>query len=325
MSELKVAFAGAGHIAQAHAQTLAAMPGLRLVGFCDVDRARADATARAYPGAEAFDDAVEMYDAVEPDAVYVCVTPNAHGRIEKEAAKRGIHLFIEKPICIDGDTGREIEAALLAAGVVATAGYQNRYRRSVERAKELLAQEPAILTFGHWIGHMYRVPWWGDRRTSGGQLVEQTTHTVDLIRYLLGEPVEIIGRAAHGFVEDVEGYNNDDASAVTFVMPNGSLAVVLSCCANIPGYGVGLKIFTRRQTLDFTGWEHTLNVRKSKLETETVKGEENIFALEDAAFVDAVRHKDPSRVRCTYGDALRTTLLTLAATQVLATGQGVRL
>ncbi|MCZ7643809.1 MAG: Gfo/Idh/MocA family oxidoreductase [Planctomycetota bacterium] len=325
MASLKIAFVGAGHIARLHAQNVAALPDVEVRGFCDLNAERAAGLAREFRGAEAFTSATELYDAIRPDAAYVCVTPDAHGVIEIEAARRGIHLFIEKPQCIDADVGRRVEAAVREAGILASIGYQNRYRRSVERARELLALEPPILALGHWIGHTYRVPWWSDKRVSGGQLVEQSTHTVDLIRHLVGEPVEVYGRAARGFVKDLPEYHNDDASAVTFTMPSGCVATVLSCCANVPGYGVGLKIFTRSLTLDFTGWEHSLAVRKSALESENVKGEENIFAKEDAAFVDAIRANDVSKLRCTYADGLKTALLTLAATEALDSGRTMRL
>lgn len=318
----KVAIVGTGGISRAHIDPLSKMDDVQLAGFCDIEKERAEKAAAQF-NARAYTKAAEMYDAEKPDAVYICLPPFAHGEAEIEAAKRKIPFFVEKPVSNSLDTAYKVRDEVQKVGMITNVGYMNRHRRSSQRAKELLKDSPPVLALGYWIGGPGG-GWWGQKHLSGGQLVEQTTHVVDLARYLLGEAVEVYARATKGFVSGIDKYTNDDASLVSIQFANGCIANITSCCATSAG-GVGLSIYTRNLELVFTDWSMNLRVRKSRLETEEIRGEDNIFAIEDAVFIEAVRTGNRSKIKSDYADGVKSAEITILANKSMELGQPVKL
>ena len=74
---------------------------------------------------------------------------------------------------------------------------------------------------------------------SGGQIVEQTTHQIDLIRYLCGEITEVQANYALRFSYENEGFDIPDVMASTFKFASGAVGVLTSSCAMINGGGKG--------------------------------------------------------------------------------------
>ena len=320
---VRIAFIGAGNIARQHANGLAKREDIEWAGVYDVEAPQAASFAAQY-GGTAYSDLEEMLDAAKPDMAWVCLPPFAHGAAEKALLARRIPFAVEKPISNSLETSRRILDEIERGGTLVSVCYMNRYRRSINRAKELLQSDPAILVHGGWIGGTPRVYWWRVKRLSGGQIVEQTTHTFDLLRYLVGEPLTVCGHAAKGFVEDMPDYDVEDASTIAIAFANGAVGNLMSCCANRSGGGgVHLTIVARNHLAVFTGWGHDAIIHKSRLEQEHIKGEDNIFEIEDAAFIEAVQRNDPSLIRCSYADGLKTLALCLAANRAIETGKAV--
>lgn len=322
----RIAFVGAGGIADAHLNGLGKHPEVKLVGFCDVNQSRAEEVAARY-GARAFVDAAAMMEALSPDAIYFCLPPFAHGA-ELEAVKRGIPFFVEKPVALDAGLAREIAAAVTEKNLLTSVGYMNRYRRGVQRVRKLLQNDPAILLLGGWIGPSPRGGpgrWWVQKDKSGGQFLEQVTHTVDLARYFCGEAVEVHAYAAMGFNQGVPSdYTIEDASVVNIRFASGAVANLwASCSANGGGGGVTLSVYAGQTTALFTGWEHTLRLMRTGEDTVEVRGESDIFAREDEAFIAAVRSGSAEGIRCTYPDGLKTLEISVAANRSMETGKPV--
>ena len=321
--KIKIAMIGTGGISRRHAEGLAKFPDVKFVGAADVDLNRAEAMAAQY-GGKAFDDVAEMLDATKPDAAWVCLPPHAHGPAELALVQRRIPFLVEKPQANSLVTASRILDAIQAADLLVAVGYMNRYRRSVQRARELVAMNPPALIHGAWIGGIPGVAWWRVREQSGGQLVEQTTHIVDLLRYVAGEAESVYALGAKGFVTDVPGYTVEDASSVVIRMKSGAVANIMSSCASrIRAGGVHLTLIARNLYVEFTGWNQDAVIRKSALEQEHILGEENIFELEDRAFLDAVQSGDATPVLCTYADGYETLRLCLAANESMETGKVV--
>lgn len=330
-THLNVAFVGAGGIARAHLQALLSLDGVdvTITGFADPDADRCAARVQELQAARpdaiprTFADGVVMIESVPADVVYIVLPPFAHGPAEKACLTRGIPFFVEKPIGLDPGLTREIAAEVERRGLMTCAGYMNRYRQGVQQARAILQQQPPVLIHGGWVGGSpARVPgsWWPQKHLSGGQIVEQSTHTFDLVRYLAGEAVEVCAEAAVGFNKGIPNYTIEDASAVTIRLASGGVATVFSCCAaNGGGGGVWLSVFAPDTTFLFTGWEHSLTILRQGAEPTSVPGEPDIFAIEDRAFLNAVASGDGSGILSTYSDAARTLELTLAANRAIET------
>ena len=255
--------------------------------------------------------------------MWVCVPPFAHGEAEIALLQRRIPFLVEKPIANSLDTARRILEQVERTGTLAGAAYMNRYRRSASRVREILAGDPPILVHGAWVGGTPRVAWWRVKAQSGGQIVEQTTHIFDLVRYLVGEPKTVYAQGTRGFVTDLPNYDVEDASTVAIKFASGAVGNLMSCCASSAGGGVHLNIAARQHYISFTGWEHSVVIRKSALEEERIGGEQDVFALEDAAFIEAVQTGKRELLRSPYADAVKTLAFCLAANRSLETGAAV--
>lgn len=325
--KVRIGFIGCGGIAEAHWNALSKLPEAELVAFYDIDEKKARAAAERFKG-RAYSSAEEMFEKAKLDAVYFCIPPFAHGA-EMLAVKHGIPFFVEKPVDIDLSRAKEIEAAVREKGLLTSVGYMNRYRRGVRTVKNLLELDPPILVLGGWIGGTPRGggiwSWWIQKDKSGGQFHEQVTHTVDLARFFCGDAEIVQASAAKGLNKEVpEAYSIEDASVVNIKFKGGAVASLwASCSANAGGGGVSLSVYSSNMTALFTGWEHSLRLIRSGEDTVEIRGEADIFSIEDRAFIDAVKAKDQSLVMSSYADGVKTIEITLAANRSMETGETV--
>jgi len=334
VDKVRLGIIGCGGIVVSHLKGIIRNPDITLEAFCDVNVERARAVAREYSGEEAavFDKAETMFRETRLDAVYICVPPFAHGA-EFEAAERGLPFFVEKPVNVNLSQARQIASAVAKKGLLTSVGYMNRYRKGIQRARALLKEDTPILLLGGWIGRTPRVAtaapifsWWVEKAKSGGQFHEQVTHSVDLARFLCGEVAEVHAFPAKGFNKGVApNYNIEDASVVNLKFANGAIGNLwASCSSNGGGGGISLSIYAGGTTALFTGWEHSLRLLREGMEPEEIPGEQNIFEIEDNAFIDAVRLRDSSRILCPYSDGLKTLEVTLAANESMSTGKPIK-
>jgi predicted dehydrogenase len=308
MSELTVGFIGAGGNARGHMARVAALEGVRIAAVCDLDADRAGAAAQEH-GARAYADHRELLDAEALDALYISVPPFAHTDAEIQAAGRGIHLFVEKPVHLSLEAALGICEAIDQAGIITCAGYQLRYLDTTQRLKRWLAGRTiGLMATTRW-GGLPGTPWWRVMAESGGQLVEQTTHQIDLLRYLAGEVREVSARYARRTMGDVEGLDIPDAQVLWMQFASGAVGTCSTSCIAVEGGGRGdLEILLKSQRVGWAAGELTSSPPVPELagpyaDTPTI----------DDVFIDAVRTGNPRRILSTYLDAVKTLDVTLAA------------
>lgn len=331
---IKIVFIGSGGMAQQHVKAYQKIEDARIVGFCDVVPERAEARV-AEVGGQAFTDPGQMLDALEPHGTYILLPPFAHGEAEFACVDRNIPFFIEKPINLDLAQAEDIAQRVQERGLLTSVGYLNRYRVGIKRARQMLQDDPAVLALGGWIGGSPQVDpeafitaWWVDKSKSGGQFIEQVTHTVDLVRFLMGEATEVAACAAEGFNQGIAAYDLEDAWAVAIKLASGAVANLYACCASNARSDISLNVYAKDCAFEFAGWDHTckiFRVGEQKPEEIPAEGVSEIFYREDRAFVDMLRSGNQSEVQSDYVDALKTLAITVAADQSVATGETIRL
>src|SRR4051794_13677929 len=300
---LRIGVVGAGAVAHRHVGTLAGFDDVAVVAVTDVDTGRAAelaerCDARTYASCE------EMVQADALDAVYVCIPPFAHGPPELAAIEAGLPLFIEKPIAIDVPTAETIAAAVRDRGVVTAVGYHWRYLDTVDEARRLVQQTPARLVVGYWLDRIPPPSWWLVRTRSGGQIIEQATHVLDLVRYVVGEVDEVHARAS----ATESSTDIADVTSATLTLRNGALGAMVATCLLPARHRVGLDIFCEGTAIELS--EDSLAVsggERSVRRTAAVDAK----ALADRAFLDAVKGR-PGGIRTPYADALATQRLACA-------------
>jgi myo-inositol 2-dehydrogenase / D-chiro-inositol 1-dehydrogenase len=231
----RIGFVGSGGVAGRHARVLASL-GAEVAGVTDIDPRRARRFADEH-GGRAVPDAAAVAE-LGVDAVYVCVPPAAHGEPERAVAAAGVPMFVEKPLGADLDTAEQVAAVLAATPVPTRVGHHWRCAEPVRRARELLRGRQIRLVSGWWLDTLPPVAWWRDRRMSGGPLVEQAVHVLDLARVLAGEVVEVHAASAG----PVEGGTADVASAAVLRFATGAVGTVATTCALAGKHRAGLEI-----------------------------------------------------------------------------------
>jgi predicted dehydrogenase len=338
--KIRVGLIGCGGISNAHLPELSRSQDVELAAFCDIVVERAQAHADKY-GGKVYDDAAKMLADTPLDAAYILIPTYAHGTPERACLKAGVPFLVEKPLGIDPADLRKLAQEVEASGLIATAGFMNRYQRSINRVRQMLTDDPAILLDGAWIGPPPLVEegnyfannpigeWWPIKEKSGGQFVEQVIHTVDLVRYLAGEVTEVFAYAANGFNRKLPNlipqYNLDDAMVVSMKFASGAIGNIMSCCAALEGGGVFLNVWAAKHRIKFTDWAHNALVyRAGEAEPEEIRSAgEEIMQVEDRLFLDAVKTGDASKLKSSYADGVRSTLVALAANESLEIGKPV--
>ncbi|WP_067501229.1 Gfo/Idh/MocA family protein [Actinoplanes sp. TFC3] len=316
MPGTRVGLIGAGGVAQRHARVLASLPDVQIAGVTDVAADAATALAETYSARVVPD--VDALLNEKLDAVYVCVPPFAHGPAERSVIAAGLPLFVEKPISLDLATAHEISRSITDSGVLTAVGHHWRYLAVVEQARDVLADRPVRLVTGSWLDKVPPVPWWPHREQSGGPIVEQAAHVLDLIRHVVGEVAEVT--AVGNGTPPVAGATIDGATAAALRFVNGAVGTLTATCVLGWKERAGLDIYADGLALSIS--ETGLTIRDAD-GTRTMDNDPDIARVAvDRAFVAAVRGENDD-IRVPYAEALRTHALALAVAEAAATGRPV--
>ena len=315
MGRTRLGFVGAGGIAHRHFGVLETMEDVEIAAVADPDPERAAAAARR-TGARAYASVDEMLAAEELDAVYICVPPFAHGPAERLCLTAGLPFFVEKPLSLDLATAEEIAAEVERTGTITATGYHWRYLDTVDEARARLMENPAHLMTGFWLDSTPPPRWWWREDGSGGQVVEQATHLIDLARFLAGDVAEVQAMAARREREGFDGMDVPTATTATLRFAGGAVATLSATCLLGWNHRVGLHVFADRLAMEITDHDIMIDTGQGR----PVRGAQgDPVWREDRDFVDAVRGGE-NRIRAPYAEALETHRTALAVARAAATG-----
>jgi predicted dehydrogenase len=222
---LRIGLIGAGAIAQSYAQALRDSDFGRLTAIADMRLEAAKALAEDV-GGQAYDSYERLADA-GIDAAIVCTPPVTHPEICRALFARGIAVLCEKPLSIAADDAAQMIEAAAGAKVVFTMASKFRYVEDVIRAKSLLASGvlgDIVLfenAFTSRVDMSHR--WNSDPGVAGGGvLIDNGTHSVDIVRYFLG-PIEAV-EAVEG--KRVQGLRVEDTARLFVRTTSGVLASI---------------------------------------------------------------------------------------------------
>ncbi len=315
MRRLRIALVGAGGAGERHLHALRDIGRTDLVGVTSPGGERAERIAATW-GGRAFTDAGRMLDELRPDAVWICVPPDAAPDVCRLAIERRVPFFLEKPLAADAERPPQIHDALRGTGLVVAVGYTWRALDFLPRVRARFADRPPRLVVARWLGDTPRAAWWQRRERSGGQVVEQATHEFDLARALLGEAEVASAVTARHPRAEYPDMDVDDVSAALLRFAGGATGVFVATAlapgtvADMTFVSEGLRVtIVLGGTWPFPEW--TLEIDDGR-EVERATAVRDPFAAEDEAFLVAVEAGDPGAVLVTYEDALGTDRLTRA-------------
>ena len=312
MTECRIGLVGAGGVAQRHAQVLSGFPEVRLAGVTDVQPEAAAALADPY-GAPVFPD-LDQLIASGLDAVYVCIPPFAHGTAEETVIRAGLPMFVEKPLSADLATAERLAGLIAERGLLTAVGHHWRYADQVTAARAALDGRAIRLVTGSWLDKVPPPAWWVRRDGSGGPVVEQAAHVLDLARLLAGE-VDEVTAFGNGTPPAVDGADVDSATAAVLRFAGGAVGTLGTTSSLTWKHRAGLEIFADGLALSLT--EDELVIRDADGERRSTADPHAARIAVDRAFVDAVLGRGDD-IRVPYAEALRTHRLACALAESAA-------
>lgn len=196
MKKLRVAIIGAGQIVwNSHLPNyLKLNEDVEVVGVCDVNGAQAQRTAKEFGLAQGFDSKEAMFDALEIDAVSVCVPNRFHYESVMYALEHGCHVLCEKPPGLHYEEARRMQECAASKGLLLTFNFHFRHGRDMQFLKREVLRGMLGDIYGARVQAIRRrgIPGWGNfinkEMQGGGPLIDIGIHMLDLTLYMMGFP-----------------------------------------------------------------------------------------------------------------------------------------
>lgn len=195
MNKVKIGIIGTGSISHFHALGYGNCPEAEIYAVCDLNRERAQAFAKQYgvDSSRVFDRVEDLLAIPEIEAVSVCTWNNAHAECSIQALQAGKHVLCEKPLALNADQARKMQAVQEQTGKLLMVGFVRRFASNTEAVKSVVdagqlgkihyAKLNYIRRWGNPGG------WFSDKQKSGGgPVIDLGVHVLDLVRYLTGKP-----------------------------------------------------------------------------------------------------------------------------------------
>ena len=312
----KVGIVGLGWFGSFHLDQLLTMDDVEVVALCTANTERIEKAHEKVPHAKCFSHHKEMIEEMDLDAIYICVTPSRHEDIELLAAKKGIAMYIEKPIGLCLDEVKNIELAISTSKLIHSIGYQERYSALVGVIQNWLKEETPVSVRGKWIDTMPDAPWWRQMHLSGGQVVEQATHIIDMMRYLFGEMEIIQSLGVKGYIKQ-PNYDVVDASLSLLYFPRGMIGTLECGCYldKNQASDIGIEIQGVSSKLVYH-WQQQVVITKGETE-EIYTQTESSHYRSSRRFIEAVKQQNQSLILSNYSDASKTLASTMRINEIM--------
>lgn len=219
---VKVGLVGLGKMGVSHLSIVSSHPDTQ-VHVCDSSGIVLDVVGR-YTSSPTWRDYDEMLGKAGLDAVIIATPSRFHGPMVRKALERGVHVFCEKPFCLDWREAGELAALAEAKGLVNQVGYHCRYVGAFQEMKRLV-EAGAIGEVTHVLAEAYGPvvlkpkgsTWRTDRAAGGGCLYDYAAHPINLVNWCFGLPAQVTGT----ILNSIHSAGADDEVYSTFAYAGG--------------------------------------------------------------------------------------------------------
>ena len=223
--KLNVAVAGMGKMGLSHFAIVNAHPEVTAIA-CETSAFLADGldkyvsnkVCRSYADLLALDDL---------DAVVIATPSRSHTAMVRQALDRRLHVFCEKPFCLDWRDSAALSAQATEHGLVGQVGYHYRFVASFREMKRILdsgALGPVTQVLAEAYGPVVlarkRGTWRTDKAEGGGSLFDYAAHPVNLLNWFFGVPDAVSGSVLTPIFSDA----TDDQVCSTLQWHGGPVA-----------------------------------------------------------------------------------------------------
>lgn len=212
--KVKIGIIGTGWIADAHMEAYKKMPDVEIIAGADLIPGKAEAFFKKHgiEGVKCYPSHKELIDAGEVDAVSVCTYNRTHAECAIYALNHGVHVMLEKPMCVTIEEAVEIRKAEKASGKVLSIGFQPRLDPNMQMIKKIVQSGE--------LGKVYYIQTGGGRRRGiptpfGTTFIEDKTagigalgdigcYSLDMVLNAVGYPKPL---TVSGYKSDFFGKN----------------------------------------------------------------------------------------------------------------------
>jgi UDP-N-acetyl-2-amino-2-deoxyglucuronate dehydrogenase len=228
-SEFGIALVGCGRISRNHLEAIDKVAGLRLTAVCDSVEERATSVGGEF-GVPSFTNFAEMLKRADSDIIAIATPSGMHSVHGVAAAKAGKHVITEKPMAITLEQADALVNATDAAGVKLFVVKQNRLNPAVQLLKRAVDKGRfGRIYLANTTVRWHRpqeyydaASWRGTWEFDGGAFMNQASHYVDLIQWLMG-PVESVTAKTATQARRIEA---EDSGVAVLKFRNGALGVI---------------------------------------------------------------------------------------------------
>jgi UDP-N-acetyl-2-amino-2-deoxyglucuronate dehydrogenase len=225
----RVSLVGCGRISRNHVDAIARIDGLELVAACDDDADRAKAVAEPL-GIPWFTSYEEMLATVPSEVAAICTPSGLHPSQGVIAARSGRHVVTEKPMAISLKAADELVHACDEAKVHLFVVKQNRLNEPVKVLKRAVEEgrfgrmymASCTVFWARPQDYYEQAKWRGTWEFDGGAFMNQASHYVDLIQWLMG-PVESVMAKTATLARRIE---TEDTGVAVLRFRSGALGVI---------------------------------------------------------------------------------------------------
>lgn len=167
-----------------------------LVAVCDLREELAKRNAKQFGFERWYANTDELLRKEDLDAVFIAGPPQMHTSLGLKFLQAGVHIFIEKPPAVSSlDAKKLLDASIKTKGFVMV-GFMKRFSIGYRLAKQI-TQQPDFGRVVHIVTKFANGPYgslWGIPEPSKSYLIGQAVHHFDLVRYFMGEVVEVYAK-----------------------------------------------------------------------------------------------------------------------------------
>ena len=238
-SKIKFALMGCGRISGKHIEALTELPNAEISAVCDIQLDRAREASAKIGAVPFFRDYREMLKSIDTDVVSILTPSGYHPDHSISVAQHfGKHVVVEKPMALRLQDADAMIHACDNSGVRLFVVKQNRYNLPVVKTREVLEQG----RFGKIVMGTVRVRWtrhqkyydqddWrGTWALDGGVFSNQASHHVDLLEWMLGQPVSVMAKTATRLA-DIEV---EDTGVAIITFESGAIGIIEATTATRP-------------------------------------------------------------------------------------------
>jgi predicted dehydrogenase len=195
----RIAVVGLGKMGLSHFAMINAHPRVKVEAVCDATGYVLEVLNK-YTGVRTFTDFDAMLAEVPLDAVIVATPSSMHARMVNAALAKGLHVFCEKPFCLDTKDGEAATNLAVSKGLVNQVGYHCRFVGAFQEVKRLL-DAGALGEVTHVLAEAYGPvvlkpkgsSWRTKRSEGGGCLYDYAAHPLNLVNWYFGAPKGVGG------------------------------------------------------------------------------------------------------------------------------------